>query len=282
MDVRAMTIARPNRAVSADHRARRRPVVVFAVAMLIVAGCAADPADEAPDDVSSASTPSVIDLLPTESTSAVPSVAPTPVATSDPTTGADLAGEPVDFFFGDGDQLGVVGVASDDVLNIRSGPGVERRIVARAEPLAEDVVATGRARSLTRSIWVEVTVGDVTGWANSAFLAYLGQTTDATAAIVDQLGGRPTAETMVDLGREVAQSQASTEPASDIVVVQRPSDADVPDIVYDVVGLGDDATLGLRLRVFGEPDPSGEAFSLRTVEQTLLCDRGVSAEGLCS
>lgn len=68
----------------------------------------------------------------------------------------------------------MVGVPFDDVLNLRAAPGVDQRTVARLDPLADDVVATGAARQLAQSIWHEVTAEGVTGWANRAFLAWLG------------------------------------------------------------------------------------------------------------
>ena len=86
---------------------------------------------------------------------------------------------------------------------------------------------------------------------------------------------------MLDLGLIVAESQASVEPASRIRVARPPSVRDLGDVTYDVIGLGDDALFGLRLRVFGTPDESGESFTLKTVESTALCGRGVTADGLC-
>ena len=64
---------------------------------------------------------------------------------------------------------------------------------------------------------------------------------------------------------------------------------DLGEVTYDVVGLPDDATYGARLHVFGTPASNlpGSAlkranrFSLKTVESTSLCRRGVTADGLC-
>jgi hypothetical protein len=55
----------------------------------------------------------------------------------------------------------------------------------------------------------------------------------------------------------------------------------VRDVVFDVIGVGDDAVLGVRLRVFGAPVQDGEGVELRSVERTLLCDRGVTDDGRC-
>jgi hypothetical protein len=84
---------------------------------------------------------------------------------------------------------------------------------------------------------------------------------------------------MLDLGFLVADFLASEEPPSDIVLVEAPTVGDLGEVTYDVIGLGDDAVRGLRVHVFGTPIT--EAFTLRTVEVTVICGRGVDADGLC-
>ncbi len=190
-----------------------------------------------------------------------------------------LAGEEIDFGPQAGDVLAVIGVRFDDVLNVRAGPGTDQPIVATLGPTSNEAVATGHTRALPRSFWTEVTVGGVTGWASLAFLAHLGLTDDITSAVVDALGAVPTAGTMEELGMMVAETQASAEPRSDLVVVEAPTVGDLGEITIDVVGLGDDALRGVRLHVLAEPTSDG--FSLRTVEATLLCGRGVTADGRC-
>lgn len=242
-------------------------------ALVLTAACSgASSSDAAPSPT--AAIPTVASPSDTDAGTVTPS--PPPV-----TAGDGLAGTPIDFFFADGDVLGVVGVAADDVLNVRSGPGVQADIVATLDPLADAVVATGAARELPQSIWAEIDAGGATGWANVAFLAYLGATDDVTSEVTADLGETPTAETMPDLGQTVADTRASTEPASAITVVDGPSVGDLGEITIDVIGLGDDAAVGLRLHVFGQPDDNGEAFGLKSVEQTVLCGRGVTADGAC-
>lgn len=68
----------------------------------------------------------------------------------------------------------VVGVASNDVLNIRVGPGVSYRIVGGFAPHGRDIWVTGRGRTLpSGAYWVEVILDRAagrTGWVNSRFL----------------------------------------------------------------------------------------------------------------
>ena len=192
-----------------------------------------------------------------------------------------LPGEVINTGPAAGQVLGVVGVPFDDVLNVRAAPGADQRIVARLDPLADDVVATGTARQLTGSIWYEVTVKGVAGWANSSFVAWLAGTDDVTAQVVAALGGRPSAPTMLDLGRVVAEAKASAEPPSRVTVTVASSTGDLGEVTYDVVGLADDSVFGERLHVFGRPLNQGQGFSLASVERRLLCARGATDNGLC-
>lgn len=171
--------------------------------------------------------------------------------------------------------LAVVGVQYDTALQLRSSPGADQPVVASPRPLADDLVATGRARQLDSSIWYEVTTGGVTGWADSSNLAYLGETYDATERIVATLGGPPTADSMLELGRVVAMAMASTEnPVSRVTVAVAPTTSgNLAEVTYDVVGFPDDSVGGERLHVIATP---GDRFTLKTVEATTLCRRGVS------
>ena len=60
-----------------------------------------------------------------------------------------------------------------------------------------------------------------------------------------------------------------------------PSVGDLGEVIYDVVGFADDSVRGLRLHIFGQPLAGGEGFSLKSVEATSLCARGLTAEGAC-
>ena len=232
-------------------------------------------------------TPSIVTtsaLQPTTSTSpttAVPTTtAPATSTTTTPSPSTTLPGGPIDFGPAAGDVIAVVGVAYDDVLNVREAPGTDQRIVAMLDPLENEVVATGSARELARSIWYEVDAGGTRGWLSAAFVAYLGDVTDVTAAVIAQFSETPAAVTMGDLGVKVAEALASDDPGSRITMSVLPSVGDLGEVIYDVIGLGDDALFGLRLYVFGTPHDSGDGFVLKSVEQTVLCGRGVS-DGLC-
>ena len=241
------------------------------VALLLIAACGGSGADttttsQAPTSTSTATT--------TASTT-------TTTAATTTTADDDLPGEPIDFGPAAGEELAVVGVAHDDVLNVRSEPGTDSEVVAELEPTATGLIAMGRARSLPQSIWFEVEVEGVTGWVSSAFVGYLGLTDDATAEVIETLGDTPAAETMLDLGLIVAEVMSSDEPPSRIVMSVAPTVGDLGEVTYDVVGLGDDALGGVRLHIFGDPAEGGEGFVLSNLERTFICSRGVTDDGFC-
>ena len=60
----------------------------------------------------------------------------------------------------------VAGVAADDVLNIRAGPGPERDILATLAPGAVGVEVVATAGN-----WAQINTGNRAGWASLAFLA---------------------------------------------------------------------------------------------------------------
>lgn len=180
-----------------------------------------------------------------------------------------------------GTELAVVGVRFDDVLNVRSGPGTSFDIIETLAPTSTEAVSLGEGRLLPGSIWWKVDVNGTVGWASASFLAMIGVTDDTTAAVVDAFGFIPTAETMLDMGELIARELASEDPPSEIVISVAPSVGDLGEITMDVIGIGDDAVRGFRLHIFGQEDESGDAFSLKSVESTTLCGRGVTDDGLC-
>ena len=234
-----------------------------------------------------------------------------PAPTDDQEPPEDLPGEPYEYGPDAGTSLAVVGVDHDDVLNVRDVPfgeiiatlGLANPIAylleVRAMPSGEPIewfdswtgaiVATGRTRRLPTTVWHEVQVAGVTGWASGAYLAPIGLTDDVTAHLIDRLGGRPEAPTLTDLALIVGKQFASEEPPSRVVVTVGPSVFEaLGEVTVDVLNLGDDSLLGFRLHIFAIPagdwmseDPG--PFTLRTVERTILCHnyRGVTTDGLC-
>jgi hypothetical protein len=175
----------------------------------------------------------------------------------------------------------VFGVAHDDVLNVRSGPGSGNPVILALSPVEESVAASGDTRLLAgTSLWYEVEAKGVTGWAAAQYLLYRGPTKDLTSLVVERAGGYPEAATMPELGAAVAAVLA--DPRSRVVMSVGPSVGDLGEVTYDVVGLGDDSIGGMRVHVFGKPLESGSGFSLGSVEATDFCLRGGSPSQRCA
>ena len=271
------------------YRMRRGGLSVAVFVLVFVVAACGDDAGSADTTVvtttslaatSITTAPTTTTTAPTTTTTTTAAPTTTTTSTTVAPTTTTLPGEPIDVPPWRGDIVGVVGVAHDDVLNVRAAPGINQIIVATLDPLEDDVLVLGNARSLPNSIWTQVEIHGVTGWSNISFLAYLGDTDDITARLVNDLGETPRAETMLDLGLIVAEALASLEPPSRIVMSVAPTVGDLGEVTYDVIGLGDDSLHGVRLHVFGTPDEGGEGFVLKAVERTQLCARGISG-GFC-
>jgi hypothetical protein len=172
----------------------------------------------------------------------------------------------------------VMGVAHDDVLNLRQAPGASQPILDRIEPTHMSLEAAGETRQLSGAVWIEVVYNGVTGWVHMGYIGYAGGVEDITAEVIDGLGFTPSAQSMAQLGQVVADSLASVDPPSDIVQVTPVTTGDLHEVTYDVVGFADDALVGARIHVFGQPTTSG--VTLKSVEMMVICGRGVD-DGAC-
>jgi hypothetical protein len=65
----------------------------------------------------------------------------------------------------------VVNVASDDVLNVRTDPGVANPIVGSIPPYGMDVYVMGTGEEVDGAVWVPIRYQDISGWVNSNYLA---------------------------------------------------------------------------------------------------------------
>jgi hypothetical protein len=252
-------------------------ILLLIVMGVLAVACAGE--GEAGTTTAPATSTTVASTTTTSTAATTTTSAPAPTTTTAPptstTASGELPGEPIAFGPAAGDTLAVIGVAHDDVLNLRAAPGADQPIVGEIPPTYETLTAVGETRELPGSFWISVAYEGTAGWVNLRYVGYLGDTTDQTSAIIGDVDG---AETMLDLGYLVARTLASEEPPSEIVLVVAPTVGDLGEVTYDVIGLGDDAQRGWRVHVFGTPIT--EAFALRTVEVTALCGRGVD-NGAC-
>lgn len=276
--------------------ARRTALVGALILMATACGDAGEPATTAPPPATeppatSAPPPTTAaptTTLPPATTSSTSTTSTTTTSTTSTTTTTmaatttTLAGQAYDLFVPtpvEGPVLGVVGVRFDDMLNVRSGPGVGFPVVGALSPTATGIAGTGDGWQLpSGAVWWRIDSGSVEGWAASRFLSRIDGTTDVTSSVVGALGELPTAETMLDLGTLVAQTFVDTDVGSDVVQVTAPTVGDLGEIAFDVIGLADDSVGGARVHVFATP--GDESFTLKAVELTAFCTRGL-AEGIC-
>ena len=206
-------------------------------------------------DATSSST-TITTLITTTSSTTTTTISPTTTTTTTSaetttTASSGLPGDPIIFGPVAGDIVAVVGVAHDDVLNLRAAPGANQEIVAEIPPHFSDLTAVGSTRQLSASMWIAVDYEGTQGWVNLRYIAYLGATNDVTAEVVARLGENPVAGDMLELGLLVAESLGSDLP-TDQVVSGAPTTGDPGEVTIDVTGSEDDSVRGGRIRVFGQ------------------------------
>jgi hypothetical protein len=175
---------------------RVRVLVGALVSLLLLSACGSAPTATV---VPMAAT-TVVPVLATPTvtlpaTALTPPVTPAPVATATPlATAAPTATRetaPTATSLPSGASSGmyaVVGVASDDVLNVRAGPGVAYAIVGTIPPHGMGVRIAGEGQLVGESPWVPVAYGDLTGWINGRYLAQqVGWADEAIAARANEI-----------------------------------------------------------------------------------------------
>ncbi len=251
----------------------RRAALALTAALALFGGLAGCGDDEGGEDTADGTTTTTSAPATSAEEGSTTTAGDTTTTATDGPGAEDLPGEPFDLYPYEGAALAVVGVAAEDTLNVRSGPGTDFDVVTEAAPTAEGLVATGRNRELDDdSVWAEVEVEGATGWVNIAFVSEPGAPRDVTLDVPTTV-----VDTVAEVGEIVSASRVfeGEGPEPTITVVARPSDTE---LVIDVLGRGDDAQEGERLHIVAEP--WGEGFHVLSTEATALCSRGVS-DGAC-
>jgi len=171
----------------------------FLVVLWFVAGCGREPAPT-PDLVATqvavmqaaaatltagapAATPTsapatALTAIPSPTATEAPPLPPSPTPTAQP-----VVTEPPPPIGPSLGRFAVVGVAGNDVLNVRARPGATQAIVGSIPYHGLDVVVHAGGQKVGDSWWVPVRWGDLEGWVNSSYLArQVGWVDEAVAA----------------------------------------------------------------------------------------------------
>ena len=216
------------------------PVTGLGVVLLLVAGCSGEA------------------VVPTTTSSTTTTV---PVETT-----FTLPGAETESTFQPGDLVGVIG-AEDGVTHwLVDFPGQDS-VAREVQPTDTGLEALGIAWQVDNVLWERLAFAGREGFFPRSMLAFIGDPEDVT-----DLYATLNSESVEDLGAQIAGEIEATE----IVLVAEPSTLEV---VYDVIGLGDDSVEGYRVRVTAKEADAG--FSAELVERTPLCRRGLSDAGQC-
>lgn len=148
-------------------RLNRAIGLVWIVCAVLVGLVGCRPA-EAPTDTGVAATRTA---PPPSSPLSTPTAAPTSSWTS-PIPTASPAAQPTPAFSVGDDRFAVVGVEMDDMLAVRSGPGLDHAIVGRIPPYGTGIrgAADGGSEA-DGTLWLPIQYEDTAGWASGSFLA---------------------------------------------------------------------------------------------------------------
>lgn len=225
----------------------------------------------------------------TSTSSTVATTAPTTAAPT--TTANNFGGQPYDIGPAAGQPVVVVGVRYDDVLNLRDAPNAGATIVGTAAPLSQSptLLSAGSGLLFTDSAWWAIAADGTPAWVNTTFIGGLGTTQD----IFGQMYGGivPDEAATIQALAEVIGEKRADGPVPLVVLVTEPEadDAIGGRVLFDVIGLGDDAVKGERIEmqfefVWDNPVADNRAIvghRVVALSSTAICARGLADAGLC-
>ncbi len=134
-------------------------LLAMLAAMLACSLVTGEPIETEAPPITTDSSPGMAEFPPT-SPPADEQTAPAPPPTREPPATSERAPE-----------YGVILVSEEDVLNVRSGPGMDHEITDTLAPHATGISMTGDRQKIGNSVWVEVdTLSGTAGWVNAHFL----------------------------------------------------------------------------------------------------------------
>lgn len=131
---------------------------------------------DVPAPSATAAATATVTAAPTDTPTIAPTASPTAAPAARPTVPASSPGDV-------SEPYAVAGVAINDTLNVRSGPGVEEAVVGTLPPYALGVRLAGPSQDVGGALWMSIQYEALAGWVNSYYLArQAGSANEAIAA----------------------------------------------------------------------------------------------------
>lgn len=157
--------------------------VMESAAATLTAGAPTQSPTLVPTAADTATALPTVAATPTLTQTPLPTATPVPQPTPRPPT-ATPSPPPIGPSVG---SYAVVGVYSDDVLNVRSGPGVAGPIAGTIPYYGRDVDVHAGGQEVAGAWWAPIRYGSLEGWVNSNYLArQVGQVGDPLASLAAQ------------------------------------------------------------------------------------------------
>jgi hypothetical protein len=246
----------------------------------VLAGCATKPGSTSASTATPSALPSVPSStpLPPASESAAPATGSTTSANclSPVDVERDMAAR-----FKLRGELAVIGVAPDDTLALREGPGASERQVGALPHDTRGVRALGPVCRAGTATWFQVALGGAEGWANGAFLSPATNPADETERFRKILGAARFASdtALVATLQKALERELGKEPeprfAAKLVGIAR-GNATVA--LLSLCCFADDSVAGEQ--VWLELARKDGTWSIARARVSRLCPRGTSGD-LC-
>lgn len=137
-------------------------------------------------------------------------------------------------------------------------------------------------------MWLFIDADGEQGWIAPDLIGFLGPVDDRISWFVSFYAGYRDELTIEELGETLATAHAaSVQELSGNTLVPETRQVkvgvvdSVAEVTFDVIGSNDNASLGVRLHVSADASADQTSFTLRNVERTTICGRGLSASEDC-
>lgn len=175
-----------------------------------------------------------------------------------------------------------VGLGAAETLPLRAFAGNEQSILADIPAAATGLAGLDGAFETPDGMtwWLVSLDGRHQGWVKANEVAYPGASRVVSVDVAGRLD-RSVFASPQELALTVAEQYRDRAGGEVAIVSITPAAGEEPAVVLvDVTGLADDSVSGTRLEVIARTETPGE-YRITAVNETPLCARGVTGDGLC-